>query len=405
MTCASNSLACDSCVWFKCRCGLLLPRAGPGPSSGGGRSESGCGAAPRIERSRATFPDESIQLGELWPSGGSRVRHRNARAARDPGRGADRARPEAICRKSRARSARAWRSSAARRRSSSARCRASLEEPPPATPPAHGLRPRRSRRRRPPRRRRRRLPGAGPRETARWMTHPRPILDHLEELRWRLIWIFGVWAVRIDRRELLVEGAVRDSDGSRGRRGDRVGTHADRGRAQRALHDLPEDLDPDGVHRRDAGRSLAPVGVRLARPVRERAPHARCRSWSRPRPCSRCGCLFAYFFAFPAMFGYFVSLEADFVHTSWTTESVFSSCSWHVPRVRALVPAADRAWCRWRSRGSSPRSGSRRSASTPILIAFIVGAILTPSPDATSQMMLVRAAVPPVRALDLGRAR
>jgi sec-independent protein translocase protein TatC len=86
------------------------------------------------------------------------------------------------------------------------------------------------------------------------------------------------------------------------------------------------------------------------------------------------------------MFEYFVSLEADFVHTSWTTQSVFSFCAgmylafglaFQLPIILVGLALAGVITPQW-------LAAQRKYA---ILIAFIVGAILTP-PDATSQIML-----------------
>jgi sec-independent protein translocase protein TatC len=98
------------------------------------------------------------------------------------------------------------------------------------------------------------------------------------------------------------------------------------------------------------------------------------------------GCAFGYFFAFPVMFEYFVSLEAEFVHTAWTTQAVFSFCSgmylafglaFQLPIILVALALAGVVTPQWLA--------TQRTYA--ILLAFIVGAILTP-PDATSQIML-----------------
>ena len=65
-------------------------------------------------------------------------------------------------------------------------------------------------------------------------------------------------------------------------------------------------------------------------------------------------------------FEYFVSLEADFVHTSWTTQSVFSFCSgmylaFGLAFQLPIMPVVGWRWRAWSRRSGSRRSGSTRS--------------------------------------------
>jgi sec-independent protein translocase protein TatC len=215
---------------------------------------------------------------------------------------------------------------------------------------------------------------------------PRPILEHLEELRWRLIWVFGVWACASiaatfwskELFALLMAPAV----------------HAVTASGHTLIAVSPSELFMTYL------KTSVLAGFMVALPV------ALWHLWAFVSPglyeserrmalpfvvststLFALGCLFAYFFAFPAMFGYFVSLEADFVHTSWTTESVFSSCSWmylafglafQLPIVLVAMALAGIVTPQW-------LAAQRKYA---VLVAFIAGAILTPSPDATSQVML-----------------
>jgi sec-independent protein translocase protein TatC len=215
---------------------------------------------------------------------------------------------------------------------------------------------------------------------------PRPILDHLEELRWRLIWIFGIWAVATivatfwskELFAILMAPAV----------------HAVTASGHTLIAVSPSELFMTYL------KTSILVGFLFAMPVAlwhlwafvSPGLYENERRMALPFVISTTalftlGCAFAYFFAFPVMFGYFVSLEADFVHTAWTTEAVFSSCSWmylafglsfQLPIVLVSLAVAGIVTPQW-------LASQRKYA---ILIAFIAGAILTPSPDATSQLIL-----------------
>jgi sec-independent protein translocase protein TatC len=215
---------------------------------------------------------------------------------------------------------------------------------------------------------------------------PRPILDHLEELRWRLIWVFGVWTggsivASYWSKELfalLMAPAVNAVTAS----------------GHTLIAVSPSELFMTYL------KTAILTGFLLALPVAlwhlwafvSPGLYDRERKMALPFVISTStlfvvGCLFAYFVAFPVMFGYFVSLEADFVHTSWTTEAVFSSCAWmylafglafQLPIVLVALAVAGIVTPQW--------LGKQRKYA--VLIAFIVAAVLTPSPDVTSQTLL-----------------
>jgi len=214
---------------------------------------------------------------------------------------------------------------------------------------------------------------------------PRPILEHLEELRVRLIWIIGVWSVAAitasfwskELFRILMAPAV----------------DAVRASGNTLIAVAPSELFMTYL------KTSMLVGVLFAIPValwqlwHFVAPglYEHERRYALPFVISTStlfgvGCAFGYFVAFPVMFEYFVSLEADFVHTSWTTQSVFSFCAgmylafglaFQLPIVLVGLALAGVVTPKW-------LASQRKYA---ILIAFIVGAILTP-PDATSQIML-----------------
>jgi sec-independent protein translocase protein TatC len=214
---------------------------------------------------------------------------------------------------------------------------------------------------------------------------PRPILDHLEELRLRLFWVFGVWAVASmiasffskELFQILMAPAV----------------NAVRASGNTLIAVAPSELFMTYLKTAILSGFIVAMPVALWHLWAFVAPglYESERRYALPFVLSTStlflvGCAFGYFFAFPVMFEYFVSLEADFVHTSWTTQSVFSFCAgmylafgiaFQLPIVLVALALAGVVTPQWLAQ-------QRKYA---ILIAFIVGAILTP-PDATSQIML-----------------
>jgi sec-independent protein translocase protein TatC len=214
---------------------------------------------------------------------------------------------------------------------------------------------------------------------------PRPFLDHLEELRIRLFWVLGVWAVAgfvasfwsKELFALIMAPAV----------------NAVRSSGNTLIAVSPSELFVTYLKTAVLAGFIVAVPVALWHLWHFVAPglYENERRLAFPFVISTStlfgvGCLFGYFVAFPVMFQYFVSLEADFVHTSWTTASVFQFCTgmylafglaFQLPVILvalALAGVVTPAWL----------AAQRKYA---ILVAFIVGAILTP-PDATSQIML-----------------
>ncbi len=214
---------------------------------------------------------------------------------------------------------------------------------------------------------------------------PRPILEHLGELRRRLFWVIGAWAIASfgasfwpkELFEILMAPAI----------------DAVRASGHTLIAVAPSELFMTYL------KTILLTGFVLAMPV------TLWQIWAFVAPglyenekrlafpfvlsttlLFVVGCAFSYYFALPLIFGYFVSLEADYVHTSWTTEAVFSSVStmymafgfsFELPIVLVALALAGVVTPQW-------LASNRKYA---ILAAFIVGAILTP-PDATSQVML-----------------
>ncbi len=214
---------------------------------------------------------------------------------------------------------------------------------------------------------------------------PRPILEHLEELRRRLFWVFGVWAVASmvasyfskDLFEILMAPAV----------------DAVRASGNTLIAVAPSELFMTYLKTALLAGFMVAMPVALWQLWAFVAPglYENERRFALPFVVSTSslfglGCAFGYFFAFPVMFEYFVSLEAEFVHTAWTTQAVFSFCSsmylafglaFQLPIVLVALALAGVVTPQW-------LATQRKYA---ILLAFVVGAILTP-PDATSQIML-----------------
>ena len=215
---------------------------------------------------------------------------------------------------------------------------------------------------------------------------PRPILEHLAELRRRLFWVIGAWglvciAASFWPRELFAILMAPAID-------------AVRASGHTLIAVAPSELFMTYL------KTILLTGFVVAMPV------TLWQLWAFVAPglyenerrlalpfvlatslLFMVGCAFSYFFALPLIFGYFVSLEADYVHTSWTTQAVFSSVSsmylafgvsFEVPIVLVALALAGVVTPQW-------LAANRKYA---ILVAFIVGAVLTPSPDATSMMLL-----------------
>jgi sec-independent protein translocase protein TatC len=214
---------------------------------------------------------------------------------------------------------------------------------------------------------------------------PRPILEHLEELRRRLFYVIGGWALAAgiasffpkELFEILMAPAI----------------DAVRASGHTLIAVAPSELFMTYLKTILLTGFMASMPVTLWQLWSFVAPglYENERRLALPFVVSTTalflvGCAFSYFFALPLIFGWFVSLEADYVATMWTTKEVFSSVSmmylafgvaFELPIVLvalALAGVVTPAWL----------AANRKWA---ILGAFVVGAILTP-PDATSQILL-----------------
>ena len=196
------------------------------------------------------------------------------------------------------------------------------------------------------------------RSRARMDDSPRPLIEHLSELRQRLFWALGAWLLLAvvagywarDVFEILILPAV--------------AAVREKGHTLLLYH---------------AWAFISP-GL-----------YAKERRFALPFVASTfllflAGCSFGYFFAFPTVFNWFLSLEADYVTTAWTTQAVFSfvarlyvvfGLAFELPIVIVFLALA----------GIVTPDGLARSRRYAILASFVAAAVLTPA-DPASQIML-----------------
>jgi len=155
---------------------------------------------------------------------------------------------------------------------------------------------------------------------------PRPITEHLEELRKRLFWVLGAWSICAlvagywarDVFELLMLPAVA----------------AVREKGHTLIAVAPPELFFTYVKSAILAGFLVSIPVTLYQIWAFIGPglYPRERHIAVPFVFSTtllffAGCGFGYFVAFPFVFEYFLGLEADYVVTSWTTQNIFAFMS------------------------------------------------------------------------------
>lgn len=225
---------------------------------------------------------------------------------------------------------------------------------------------------------------------------PRPLTDHLDELRRRLFWILGTWAACFAVAcffnekvfEILMHPAV-----------------ASARRAGRTLVALaPAELFMSYIKAALLGGFLVALPMTLYQIWAFISPglYASEKRLALPFVLSAtllffAGNTFGYLVAFPTMFDYFLSLEADYVTTQWSTESVFAfmarlymafGLAFQLPIAMFFVAGA-------RIVSVEQMARARPYA---VIAMFVVGAVLTP-PDVVSQTML---SIPLVCLYELG---
>ena len=214
---------------------------------------------------------------------------------------------------------------------------------------------------------------------------PRPLTEHLTELRHRLFWALGTWLVLAivagywarDVFEILMLPAIA----------------AVREKGHTLVAIAPPELFFTYVKSAILAGFVTSLPVILYHAWAFVSPglYATERRFAFPFVLSTsllflAGCSFGYFLAFPTVFNWFLSLEADYVTTSWTTQSVFSfvarlyivfGLAFELPIVIVFLSLA----------GIVTPQGLGRSRRYAVLCSFIAAAVLTPA-DPASQIML-----------------
>jgi len=99
------------------------------------------------------------------------------------------------------------------------------------------------------------------------------------------------------------------------------------------------------------------------------------------------GALFGHTFVFPIIYKFFASFSSDYVQAAWTMREVFSmnvqlilafGAGFELPVVVYFLAAA----------GITEPKTLLRGTKYGVLVSFVVGAVLTPSPDIVSQLLL-----------------
>ncbi len=214
---------------------------------------------------------------------------------------------------------------------------------------------------------------------------PRPLLEHLDELRRRLFWLLGAWAGLAliagywhkDVFELLMW----------------PGVQALRARDYTLIVISPPELFFSYVKSAILAGFIASLPVTLYQIWSFVAPglYQNEKRFALPFVVASTllfflGCAFGYTVAFPFVFEYFLSLEADYVTTSWTTKEIFGFTS-RLYLVFGLAFQLPVAIFFFSLAGLVTPAGLAAGRKYAIVIIFVASAILTP-PDVVSQIVL-----------------
>ncbi len=214
---------------------------------------------------------------------------------------------------------------------------------------------------------------------------PRPLIDHLDELRRRLFWILGTWGLCAAIAGYWVE------DVFEWLMGPAIGPV--RARGHHLIVIAPPELFFTYVKSALLAGFLVAIPMTLYQTWAFVSPglYRKERRFALPFVVATsalffAGCAFGYYVAFPYVFEYFLSLEADYVTTSWTTRTLFSFLSrlylafgiaFQLPIVMFFLSLA----------GIARPEALARGRKYAIVVMFAASAILTP-PDVVSQVML-----------------
>jgi sec-independent protein translocase protein TatC len=214
---------------------------------------------------------------------------------------------------------------------------------------------------------------------------PRPLTEHLEELRTRLFWALGTlalaalacgWFAR-DVFEILMLPAV----------------SVVRAHGHTLVAISPPELFFTYVKSAILGGFLISLPMTLYQVWAFVAPglYEHEKRFAIPFVLSTTvlflsGCAFGYFFAFPYVFEFFIGLEQDFVRSTWSTREIFGFMArmYLAFGVAFQLPVAMVILCIAGVTSPEVLARHRRYA---IVIAFVVSAVLTP-PDVASQILL-----------------
>jgi sec-independent protein translocase protein TatC len=214
---------------------------------------------------------------------------------------------------------------------------------------------------------------------------PRPIVEHLDELRRRLFWVVGTWLL------FALAAGFYARDVFRLLMAPAVDVFLERGHQLIAI--APAELFLTYVKTAILAGFLVSMPMILYQAWAFVAPglYDKERRFALPFVLSAtglflAGCAFGYFVAFPQTIRFLIGLEADFVTPAWTTQLVFSfmarlylafGLAFELPIVLVFLSIAGivtpRALAAWRKYA--------------ILVNAIVAAILTPQ-DAASMVLL-----------------
>jgi sec-independent protein translocase protein TatC len=225
---------------------------------------------------------------------------------------------------------------------------------------------------------------------------PRPLIEHLSELRRRLFWglgtwlgfaaIAGYWAKDVYR--ILTRPAVQ--------------AVLEKGHTLISIN--PPEIFFTYVKSALLAGFLVSVPMILYQIWAFIAPglYSRERRFALPFVLSTtllfaAGAAFGYFIAFPVVFDYFIGLEAEYVTTSWSMQNTFAFM-WRLYLAFGVAFELPVAIFFFSLAGIvTPRQLARgRIYAIPAM--FVVGAILTP-PDVVSQIML---ALPMILLYEIG---
>lgn len=214
---------------------------------------------------------------------------------------------------------------------------------------------------------------------------PRPLTEHLSELRRRLFWILGAWALCAGVAGLWVRDVFEIIVGP--------AVDAVRARDYTLIAIAPPELFFTYVKSALLAGFVVSIPMTLYQTWEFISPglYDREKRFALPFVGSATvlfftGALFGYFVAFPFVFEYFLSLESEIIKTSWSVTTVFSflgrlyiafGIAFELPVAIFFLTLA----------GITTPAALGKARPYAVVCMFVAGAILTP-PDVISQVML-----------------